>query len=249
MRKMVKAKWVVKIPVESKIMVSKGAEVEEGDILLKSSIGKVVNIDVAKYFSKMSKEEIEEVEKSMVGRIWETGEEMWKGGSFLKKKKLLAPGKGKVLGMDEFGNILFGLLDEEIVIKSPVKAKFIKEEEEKLFLEFKAREYKGEAKVMGKTWGKMKSRVIGRLFDLDKDCEGAIIRVEGVDSYFWRKAEAVGVKGILVKQGLEIEVGTELPVMELNDFEWEALGGEMEDKDEVRALLNSKAGRLLLVLE
>jgi len=249
MRKVIKAKWVVKIPVESKVLVKKGQELAEGETLIKSSLGHILSVDLDKIFKDKDREERKEIVEKLKDRIWEKGEVMFFLGSFLKKKKLIAPEKGRVLGLDEFGDMRFGVFGEERKIMSPVKATCLGEKEGKLELEFKAREYKGEAIVMGKTWGRMLPRVIRRLVDLDNNCEGSIIMVEKVDEYFWKKAEAIGVEGVVVKKEEELVFETSLPVMSLSDFEWLALEGELENKDEMRALLNSKAGRLLLVLE
>jgi len=250
MRKVIKAKWVVKIPVESKVLVKKGQELSEGETLIKSSLGHILSVDLDKFLKDKDREERKEIVESLKERIWEKGEVMLSKGSFLKKKKLLSPEKGRVLGLDEFGDMRFGVFGEERKIMSPVKSVCLGEKEGKLELEFKAREYKGEAIVMGKTWGRMLPRVVKRLVDLDNDCEGSIIMVEKVDEYFWKKAEAIGVEGVVLKKEEELQFETSIPVMALSDFEWLALEGELENKDEMRrALLNSKAGRLLLVLE
>jgi hypothetical protein len=252
MKSKVLAKWLINIGERGKLLVKPGAKISEGEVLAKSVLEEIVPIDVKKFWDSKNESEKLEILESWKERKWQGGEIILTWGKMFGVNKILAPGVGRILTVDEFGTLMFAIEGEVREIKSPVAAKLTKGEKDKITLEFRANEYLGKGLVLGKIWAEMDNRCWEKSFEIGCFLSEKVILVGEVDNYFWEKAQAVGVAGVICQideNDEEVELGVEVPVLGLVEKEWQALKNDLKDKQNARVLLNSKSGRLLLVLE
>jgi len=252
MKSRVAAKWLINIGERGNLLVKSGTKVVEGEILAKSVLEEIVPINVKKYWDGKNENEKLEILNNWKDKKWQAGEVILTEGKMFGVKKILAPGEGRILTVDEFGTLMFAIEGEMREIKSPVAAKLVKGEKDKISLEFKANEYLGKGLVLGKIWAEMDNRCWEKSYEIGCFLAEKIILVGKVDNYFWEKAQAVGVAGVVCQvneNDEEVELGIDIPVLGLEEKEWQILKNDLKDKQDVRVLLNSKSGRLLVVLE
>lgn len=251
MKSKVKAKWVVKIPTEAQILVKEHEYVSKGDSLVAMSTETTKTYDMSVVLAKISPQKIEELKINLENRIVKEGDLLYETGGMFSKK-IYAPTSGIFKKIDEFYNVQF-LIQEEAKknITSPVKSQVSKIEEEKLVLEFDAVEFSGESIVEGKVWGETNFEQVEKIGDLNSRLAGKIIMVDKFNQAFALKAEVVGVVAIVTKMKKEesenIEVS--LPVLSVDNEEWNELSNFRSFDEKKQVLLNSKVGRLLMVVE
>ena len=154
---------------------------------------------------------------------------------------------GNFLEIDEFGSLRIEKIDDdEREIKSPVKSKVLKLEDDKITLEFEAKEFKGEGVIEGKSWGKTTLKEINDVKDLNSLVSGEILFTNNLSRLFLLKAEVVGVSAVVTKLTDVSEVEIDLPVLRMESSDWDELLGLGDGKD---VLVNSRLGRLLVVIE
>lgn len=252
MKSKVKAKWVVKIPNESQVLVKEHEYVSKGDSLVTRSNETLKSYDMSVYLTKVSPQKIEELKIRLENRIVNEGDVLYETGGMFSKK-VLAPASGVFKKIDEFYNVEF-LVKEEAKkdIIAPVKSKVSKIETEKLVLEFEAVEFSGEAVIEGKVWGETNFEQVDKMSELNSRFMDKIILSESLNQAFVLKAEVVGVAAIITKMKKEEaeKLETELPILSVDESEWKELLNFRSLADENKqVLLNSKAGRLLMVVE
>lgn len=252
MKSKVSAKWLINIGERGKLTVKPGTKVAEGETLAKSVLEEIVPINVKKYWDGKKENEKRDILEIWKDKKWQSGEVIITIGKMLGVQKILAPGQGRILTVDEFGTLMFAIEGEVREIKSPVAAKLVKGDKDKISLEFRANEYLGKGLVLGKIWAEMDNRCWEKSFEIGSFLSDKVILAGKVDNYFWEKAQAVGVAGVVYlvnENDEEEELGIEVPVLGLDEKEWQTLKNDLKDKQNVRVLLNSKSGRLLVVLE
>jgi len=251
----VKSRWVVKIPLGAKMVVDEGARVKKGEILLTCKAVKISSYNASFVLSRMSSGKLEEIKNSLNDKEFAEGDLLFADGG-LFPKKIFSPCSGKFCGIDEFFNIQFQkVTDDRKEVSTPVDAKVLKIEKEKLTLEFNSVKYEGGGIVDGKAWGDGDLKVRDKMSELTSGLKGKIIFSTEPSSAYIIKAGVVGVAGLVVSDSItEIdfsEMDIAFPIMSLAEAEWDRLmaAGEIFAGGEQRMLLNSKVGRLLLVVK
>ena len=74
MKSKVKAKWVVKIPSESQVLVKEHEYVSKGDSLIVMSSETTKSYDMSVFLTKVSPQKIEELKISLENRVVKEGE-------------------------------------------------------------------------------------------------------------------------------------------------------------------------------
>ncbi len=248
MKTKIKAKWIIKFPVGSKILVKTGDKIAENQILAKIDCRRVESINLLNFFGKFNDNKIKQLNQKLKGVWVNSGELMClTGGVF--PKKICFPMSGNFLEIDEFGYLKIEVKEgsqKEIV--APIDSLVSKIETDKLILEFRAKEFKGKRLVEGKTWGEGKLEIINDMKDLTFKLKNNILLTQNLSNNFLLKAEVVGVVGIVTDIEVnEDELTTRLPVLKLDKEIWRELlkyQGHIQ-----KMLLNSRLERLLLVLE
>lgn len=115
-------------------------------------------------------------------------------------------------------------------------------------MDFEAIEVSGEGIIEGKAWGNGEIKIIDDIRELKSSLKGEVLFSHNIDRPFLLKAEVVGVTAIVtdteVKSG-EIDLG--LPMLKLTKETWKEV---MRYKGkQASVLVNSRVGRLLIVLE
>jgi len=247
-KKVIKGKWVVKVPEEGRILVREDSNIEIGQVLINVEKIHTKSFDASMILSKMSKSRLEEWTGKWKGKEVEEGKVVYEGEG-LFAKKIYSPVSGVFKNVDEFFNIVFELREgEKKEIVSPVKAKVAKVEKDEIVLEFKAKEYKGEAIIDGKAWGESGVK-IEKLNDLNSGMKGKLILTEVATLTLIIKADVVGVSGIVTTDDVEDaeEIETKIPILKVDKDVFKILVEEFEKKPKSQVLLNSKMERLLVV--
>ncbi len=248
MKKKTKTKWIIKIVGEVKFLVKQGEKVSEGQVVAKVK-GKIIeSFNFSSFFGKMSQDNLEKLNEKFKNTWVNNGDLVCLTGGIFPKK-ICFPMSGNFLGIDEFGNLKIERIeDEEKEIKAPVASTVSKIEEDKVVLEFEAKEFKGEGIVEGKSWGKGKINEINDLKDLTPVINGGILFTNNLSKTFLLKAEVVGVSAVVTKMSVNIEeIESNLPVLKITMEDWDEL---MKTGDKERSILvNSRVGRLLIVIE
>ncbi len=246
MKKKVKAKWGINISGKGDFLVKTGDVVLAGQVLARIKKEDIKSFDFSGFFGKMNGSKIEELNEKFVNSWVNTGEMICMTGGIFPSK-ICFPMSGTFLGLDEFGVLkIEEKAETEKEIISPVKGKVLKVEKDKISLEFEVYEFKGEGLVGGKVWAKGEVKVINDVKDLDSRLKNSLLFTDNLSKTFLLKAEVVGVTGIVTKIKQD-EVLTELPVLFLDEAEWNDL---FRSEGEVKNfLVNSRVGRLLMVLE
>jgi len=247
MEKKKKIKWLIKLPEKADIKVKVGDIVEDGQLLARVKMKRIESFDYSFIFAKLGPERLEELNDKFRKSMVSSGDLFCVSGG-LFGNKVCFPITGKFLEIDEFGNLK--IEKEEVDFKeimAPVKSSVSKIEKGKIVLEFKASEIKGEAIIEGKVWGGVENEVINKNSELESELEGKILITDNLDNSFLLKAEVVGALGVISKIKGKEELKSKLPIIYLNEDNWMDL---MNSVDKVgKILINSRAGRLLLVFK
>ncbi len=243
-----KGTWTIKIPLNAKVLVKAGDEVETGQKLAVFNSHKVETFNYAGNLSKMSEEKREELNTFFKEKMVQAGELFYKVGIF--KNKICFPLTGICLGFDEFKNLKIERIeDEKREIFSPIEAKVEKIEEGKMVLKFKAKEYVGQGLNGLKAWGEGEIKIINDTKFLDYELEGSILFTNNLNKSFLLKAQVVGVKAVVVLGSEEIrELDINLPVLRLEKSVWDDFMEENIGKTK-KMLVNAKMDIILIVLE
>ncbi|HOR02049.1 MAG TPA: hypothetical protein PKZ92_02210 [Candidatus Woesebacteria bacterium] len=243
-----KTKWIIKTIGEVSHEVSEGEKVTVGKLLAWVKPKVVESFSLAQFFGKLSTEKLEQLNQNFKNSWVNSGDLLCLTGG-LFPKKICFPMSGNFLEIDEFGNLKIERVeDEEKEIKAPVKSKVSKIEPEKIVLDFEAIEVSGEGIIEGKAWGNGEIKIIDDIRELKSSLKGEVLFSHNIDRPFLLKAEVVGVTAIVtdteVKSG-EIDLG--LPMLKLTKETWKEV---MRYKGkQASVLVNSRVGRLLIVLE
>jgi len=248
----VNSKWIVRIPVGTKVEVSEGMRVKKGEVLLTGEVAKISSYDVSTFLSRFSGGRLKELSDTLSGKEFKEGDLLFADGG-LFSKKLFSPCSGKFCGFDEFLNIQFQMIvGEKKKIMAPVDSKVLRIEKEELVLEFKSIKYEGMGLVLGKVWGESDLKIRNKMSELTSALAGKIVFATEASPAYVIKAEVVGVAGMVIPEPVEtdfkdFDVG--FPIMSLAKTEWDNLMADQPPEGERRMLLNSRSGRLLLVVE
>jgi hypothetical protein len=246
-----KATWVIKLPTKAKLLVEVGDRVVAGDKLAVFSSHTVETFNYANLAS-LSDDKREELNNLFKEKHVNQGEVFYDLG--ILKNKICFPLTGLCLGFDEFKNLRIERVEtEKKEIFSPVEAKVSKIEDEKMVLEFEAKEYKGEGLNGLKSWGEGEIKIVDDIKLLNYELDNNVLFTNNLDKAFLIKAQVVGVKAVVVndsvKQNGEIkEININLPVLKLDEEIWNEFMKENLGETK-KMLVNAKMDKLLLVLE
>lgn len=247
-----KAKWIVKIFEGAIVLVKEGDMVNKGDTILTSEKKTVRFFDASIVLSKVSRDKVDEIAETWRNKEVSEGEILFEEKG-LFSKKFFSFCSGTFVGIDEFYNICIEEKSsgERREILSPIKAKVSEIDSENITLEFKAFEFEGEGIIGDRVWGEGFFKEVNKINELNYSLEDKVIVTSNSEVAFITKAGVVGVKGLIVcksnKEDFD-KVETELPILVLEDADVEKLISDFGDK-KISVLLNSKAGRLLVVDE
>jgi hypothetical protein len=248
MKQKSKAHFGIKINEGTNLHVNVGDLVNKGDKLI-SFLSSEIKVFNDPKLLKLSGEIWNQINQENSGKRLNKNDILYKKGG-LFSTIINMPWDGVFLMVDEFGNIQVEIDSEkEKEITAPVRSVVAKIEDGKLTLEFDAVEFKGQGLIEGKAWGKTDLKIVDKIMDLNYEFEGQIILTRDINQTFLTKAEVVGVTA-LVTDNKEINLEnmeSNLPVLVLDGDEWnELFMFEGMNRD---VLLNSKSGRLLMVIE
>jgi len=249
MKSSVKAKWLVRLNPNSKLLVEVGDIISEGQELVVETKEIVKSFDISFVLSKFRRESIDEMLEKWRQQPVNVNDVLIDTRG-LMSKKLLCPECGIFDGIDEFGNLKIKIEEKDKhIIVSPVVGKIIKIDKEKIVLEFEAFEIKGRGIVEGKCWGNSDLKLIEKIPELDYKYEDEIIMSLDIGKSFITKAEVIGVAGIIVlDNGNEYaNIESTLPILAVVQKDWELLLTMGQKPEKTRILLNAKLGRLLII--
>lgn len=243
---LVKAKWIAKVLPGARVVVKTGDSVKCGEKLIDFGKTKEEKYDASEILTKVKEEKVKLFLEEWKGKRVNKDELMFTTGGLLPKR-IYSPFVGTFVGMDEFFNLKFITeTDEKEDILSPVTGKVVKVEKDKLELEFKALAFEGKSVVDGRVWGEMEFKVYDKVSDLTNRLEGKVILTSSSAPLFFMKAEVIGVAGVVTCEEFEVDSSeTEIPILFLKKGVWSDLVDL--SKEVKKVLLNSKAGRLLVI--
>jgi hypothetical protein len=250
MSKKVKTKWVVAVPAGAKIKVSVGEEVPvDSDLLEVEERGEKI-INISEKIENLGLTDKKKLMEKLTGLTINENEVVFETGGIFPKKITL-PVNGEVIKIDEFENLHFKEADSKIrKISCPVRAKVVKIDDQSLEMEFRAIEYIGREINEGRAWATEGIKYMNDIADLSSKDKNKIILMEKFNSAWMFKAEAVGIKGVVIVDSGEEEkddrINLKLPILALEKDEWEEL--KKQGSEVKKAMINSSAGRLLLVI-
>lgn len=232
-----KAKWVIRVPEGAKFFIKKGQKVNQGSKVMEWERKKVPWWDVEEMFLN-KKEKVIEFNQRWLGKKVNSMQILYRAGGIFGRK-LLSPAEGICLGIDEFYNLKIETETEKKEIKSPVTALVSELSKEKVVLEFEVTEFKGTGLIEGKAWGELSGE--------DEIREGKVVMIDKADRALITKAWVLGAAGVVAREADKADwEGIELPILLiLKEGDWEKL----EKCTGRRVLLNSKVGRILVVLK
>ena len=251
MSKKVKAKWIVAVPDGATVKVKIGDKVSEGGCLLETTERCEKMVNVSKILQILSVAERIKLAEKLAGTEVKSNEVVYeKKGMF--PKKITFPLSGKIVKIDEFGNLYYQETGNKIKnVTAPVAATVTKSDGKSLELEFTAIEYSGRGINEGRVWGTRGMGYADDITELSVKYTDKIMLTPKLDQAWMSKAEVVGVAGIVViddddaKKGDRINL--RLPIIALEKSDWEEL---KEKANEVnRVLINATGGRLLLEIK
>ena len=248
MKAKIKAKWIIKFPSDSDILVKEGQKVAENQVVVRVDYRRTESINLSDFFGKFNETKIKQINEKLRGVWVNSGELMCLTGG-LFPKKICFPMSGNFLEIDEFGYLKIEVKeDKQREIVAPIDCKVLKVETDKIVLEFKAREFKGEGIVAGKSWGETNLEIINEAKDLSFKLKNCILLTQNLTNSFLLKAEVVGAVGVVTSNEVKEEnLITSLPVLRLDKKNWDDL---LKYKGMTKKILiNSRLERLLLVLE
>lgn len=240
MKAKVKTKWIVNIPEKAKVKVKEGEKVNKGDILLTWESGRRETVAMLVQLQNFSKEQWRGIAEDFMDKRLEKGEKM--------EGKLVSPMTGVFKGIDDFGNMTFVEQLSLNEVLSPVTSRVSKIEEGKLSLEFMAIEIKGEAIIEGKAWGEGDLVPIDTDVDLSYKHNKNILLVRKLDQTIILKSEVVGAVGLITADN-DYDSECDLPILKISSMDWDFLVDKYSGHGDMTMLLNSKKGRLLIVVE
>ncbi|MDD4937751.1 MAG: hypothetical protein PHX34_01920 [Candidatus Shapirobacteria bacterium] len=248
MKNKIKAKWVMKLPLEAKILVKLNDVVEEKQTIAVTEVKKIESFNFSSIFGKIRNEKLVGLNEKFRKVQVNEGDLICKTGGLFSSNKICFPISGDFLEIDEFGNLKIEIKqNEKKEVLAPVRSKVSKIEEGKIVLDFWAKEFKGEGLVEGKVWGNGEVKLINQFNQLGTQLDYKILFTDNLDSSFLLKAEVVGVVGIVTSLKND-DLKTKMPVIYLGNEIWQELFKNFSN-GEYRFLLNSRLGRLLLVIE
>lgn len=243
-----KATWVIKLPINAKILVEVGEKVKTGDKLAVFNSHTVEIFDYSGNLGSIDDNKREELNNLFKEKLVKEGDIFYNLGIF--KDKICFPTTGLCLGFDEFKNLRIEKVEnEKKEIFAPIEAKVSKIEEGKMILEFEAKEYKGKGLNELKAWGEGEVKIVDDIKFLNYQMDNNVLFTNNLSKAFLIKAQVVGVKAIVLLNNEEInEVDINLPVLRLDkqvekEFIKENLGKNK------KILVNAKMDKLLLMLE
>lgn len=244
--KKTKTKWIIKVSGEVKFLVKVGEKVVRGQVIAKVRPKLIESFNFSGFLGKMSQDNLDKLNERFKNTWVNNGDLIClTGGVF--PKKICFPMSGNFLGIDEFGNLKIEKIEDiEKEIVTPVDSKVSKIEDDKIVLEFEAKEFIGEGVIEGKSWGRGLIREINDLKDLSSSIDGGILFTNNLSKTFLLKAEVVGVTAVVTKLQLNGEININLPVLKIETSDWDELIRVSGERD---ILVNSRMGRLLMVLE
>ena len=246
--KKTKTKWIIKISGEVKFLVKLGDRVVAGQVIAKVKPKIVESFNFSNFFGKMNQENLEKLNEKFKNTWVNSGELVClTGGVF--PKKICFPMSGNFVEIDEFGFLKIETKEDgKKEILASVNSLVSKIEIDKLTLEFKAIEFKGQGLVAGKSWGETEFTIVNDAKDLNSKLKNKIIFTNNLTNGFLLKSEVVGVVGVITNSELKgEEITTEIPILKVDDLVWEKL--IKYQGDHKKMLLNSRLDRLLLVIE
>ncbi len=234
--KSIKAKWIVSLLPEVRVLVKKGQSVEFDELLAEMMVTeeKIVNLssDMAILMNKR------------IGFVVKKGDFLGEKGYFFKKK-IFCPVEGEIVKVDEYNNVYLASIEKiRREILSPIESVVTEISPEGLTLEFKAEEFLGMGLSEGRVWGKNGVKEAGDVGDLSMADNGKIIILNELSPLIVAKAEVIGVAGLVVKNGDRIN--TKLPIVKVDPEEYQNILNEI--KNAKRAMLDAGGGRLLLAI-
>ena len=234
--KSIKAKWIISLLPEVKILFAKGQKVAADGVLAEvmNAEEKVVSLSA----------EMAVLMGKRIGFVVKKGDVLGEKG-FLFKKKIFCPVEGEIIKVDEYNNVYLRATEqtrEEII--SPVEAVVAEVDKENLTIEFRAVEFVGMSLSEGRSWAKNGVKVVEDVGDLSVADRAKIIVLADLSPLIAAKAEVVGVAGMVVKNGDRIN--TKLPIVKVDPEEYQNILNEY--KKAKRAMLDASGGRLLLVI-
>jgi len=247
MKARIKAKWVIKLPKGAKLLIKKGEIVNKSQILAQVSIRQTESFDFSQFFGLMSLEKREGLNDKFKNNLVNKGDLICMTGGIFSKK-VCFPSDGIFLEIDEFGNLKIeknSNSNKEVI--SPVRAIVSKIEDEKIVLDFEAKEFKGEGLIDGKAWGENYPKLINEIKELTFELKNKIILTTNLSKSFLTKADVVGVTGVITNI-MEEDIETNLPVLYLDSEEWNSFWKNYGQKQQ-DILVNARLGRLLVVVE
>lgn len=248
MRVKEKGTWVIKLPVNAKILVEAGDKVKVGQKLAIFNSHQVETFNYNGNLAKMSEKKREELDLFFKEKMVNEGELFYKPGIF--KNKICFPLTGVCLGFDEFKNLkIEKVQDEQKEVFSPVESKVEKIEEGKMVLSFKAKEYGGQGLNGLKAWGEGEVKIIDETRFLDYELDGNILFTNNLNKSFLLKAQVVGIKAVVVLGNDEIsQLDINLPILRLEKSVWDKFMEENNGKMK-KMLINAKMDKIIMVLE
>lgn len=248
MKKKMKTKWIIKVSGEVKFLVNEGEFVSVGKVLAKLKNKTMESFNFSGFFGKLGNDKLVELNEKFKNTWVNSGDLLCLiGGVF--PNKICFPMSGNFLEVDEFGTLKIERIDdEEKEIIAPVNSRVVKIDEDKIVLEFEAQEIIGKGIIEGKSWGNGKVVIIDEMKDLNSSISGGVLFTNNLSRQFLLKAEVVGAVAVVInKEVSPDDINTDLPVLGLDDNAWAEM---MKHKgEEVSMLINSRVGRLLIVLE
>lgn len=243
-----KTKWIIKISGEVKFLVKEGEFVSPDKVLARLKNKTTDSFNFSSFFGKLGKNKLDELNEKFKHTWVNSGDLLCLTGGILPSK-ICFPMSGNFLEVDEFGTLKIERIDEEEKeIKAPVNSKVVKIDEDKIVLEFEAQEIAGKGIVEGKSWGNGGVSVIDEMKNLNSSISGGVLFTNNLSRQFLLKAEVVGVVAIVTNKEVNADdINTDLPVLMLDDSAWAEVMKYGDKK--VRMLVNSRIGRLLIVLE
>jgi hypothetical protein len=251
--KKVEVKWTIAIPEgEVKKLVKTGDKVERGEVVLEYLSREKILIPAADFLKKHSPEDKQKILDQIKEKRFGMGEVIFsKSGIF--SKKVLASTEGEVVGIDEFDNlIMLGReSDSKEIIKSPVRGEVIKIDQDKITIGFKGWEIIGEpGGNLSKAWGDLRLKIIKNIFEIKSDLiEGKVVIVENPDKIWLMKAQVLGVMGVIVIGDKSEVDDLDLPIVGVEETNIKELLAKYKEEDLVRVLINSRLGRVLVVVQ
>jgi hypothetical protein len=248
MRSKIKAKWIIKMPIGAEVLVKIGDKVKSDEIIAMVSPKKIETFNFSQFLGKFDNKKLDELNQKFKNNWVNSGELMCLVGG-LFPNKICFPMSGNFIEIDEFGNLKIEKTDgEKTEVISPVNSNVVKIEVDKITLEFEAKEFKGNGIIEGKSWGEGIIQVIDEAKDLDFKLKGSILLTNNLSKSFLLKAEVVGVNAVVSDViDMDREINIDLPILVLSK---EDMGELLKYKGERKKMLvNSRVGRLLLVIE